>query len=80
MTDPRPWPNNAKEARDLAAEQAIVGRYAIEPMLTSTYSPEETIRRIAIAVVALHKISRLLESVGAETNPIYDVLNLENYR
>jgi len=73
MTDPRPWPNNAKETRDLAAEEAITGRYAIEPLLTRKFSPEETIRRLAIATVSFHKISRLLESVGAETNPLFDL-------
>lgn len=75
MTDPRPWPNNAREARDLAAEEALTGRYALEPMLTEKFSPEETVRRLAIATIAFHKISRLLESVGAQTNPLYDLYN-----
>jgi hypothetical protein len=78
MTDPRPWPNNAKETRDLAAEEAIKGRWAIEPLLTNQFSPEEQIRRLALAIISFHKILRLLESVGAQTNPLYDMENLEN--
>lgn len=76
MTDPRPWPNNAKEARDLAAEEAIAGRKALEPLLSgnlSGFTPEDRTRRLALAIVSFQKISRLLESVGAQTNPIYDV-------
>jgi hypothetical protein len=72
MTDPRPWPNNAKEARDLAAEEALTGRNAIEHLLNQECSPEETIRRLAIATISFHKILRLLESVGAQTSPLYD--------
>lgn len=81
VTEPRPWPNNAREVRDLAAELAITGRWAIEPMLTGKFSAAESIRRIAIAIVTFQKISRLLESMGAQTNPIYDTENsFENIR
>ena len=81
VTEPRPWLNNAKSVRDLAAELAITGRWAIEPMLTRKFSTAESIRRIAIAIVTFQKISRLLESVGAQTNPIYDTENsFENIR
>jgi hypothetical protein len=75
MSDPRPWPNNAKEVRDLAAEEAVYGRKALEPFLTirePNYTAEEWARRLAFAVVSFQKISRLLESVGAQTNPLYD--------
>jgi len=73
MTEPRPWPNNAKEIRDLAAEEAIAGRRAIEPLLMSErFSAEDQIRRLAQATMSFQKISRLLESVGAQTNPLYD--------
>jgi hypothetical protein len=72
VTNPRPWPNNAKEIRDLAAEIAIVGRRGIEPLLTRQFTKAETIRRLAIAIVSFQKISRLLESVGAQTNPLDD--------
>ena len=80
MTPPRPWPNNAKEVRDLAAELAVTGRWAIEPMLTRKFSIAESMQRIAIAIVTFQKISRLLESVGAQTNPLYDIENFENIR
>jgi len=78
MTQPRPWPNNAREVRDLVAEEALIGRFAIESLLTKDHSHEETVRRLAIAIISFHKISRLLESVGAQTNPIYDLYHLNN--
>ena len=80
MTEPRPWPNNAMEVRDLAAEEAIRGRWAIEPLLTQKFTAEEAVRRLAIAIVSFQKISRLLESVGAQTNPLYDIENFETIR
>lgn len=76
MTSPRPWPNNAREIRDLAAEEAIAGRRAIEPLISLGPSPqitaEEQIRRLAQATMAFQTISRLLESAGAQTNPVHD--------
>jgi hypothetical protein len=72
VTEPRPWPNNAKEVRDLAAEAASTGRRALEPLLTRDFTAEERTRRLAVAIVSFQKISRLLESVGAQTNPLYD--------
>lgn len=73
MSDkPRPWPNNAKEARDQAAEAAIAGIKALEPVLTGAAPLNETerIRREAIALNALQKIARLLESAGAQTTAL----------
>lgn len=72
MTDPRPWPNNAKEVRDLAAEEAVAGRKTLEPLLTRSFTAEEHTRRLALACMSFQKITRLLESVGAQTNPLYD--------
>ena len=66
---PRPWPNVAKEARDRAAEEAIRGYRAIKPLLDNEAYPDE-IRRVAIAMDSLQNISRLLESVGAQTRPL----------
>lgn len=72
MSDkPRPWPNNAKEARDRAAEEAQRGINALEPVIEATTALTETdrLRREASALKALYKIARILESVGAQTRP-----------
>lgn len=69
-TQPRPWPNNAKEARDRAAEEAARGLRALQVILSGKEVTEtERIRRIAIAVDAFQTILRWLESVGAQTRP-----------
>jgi hypothetical protein len=69
-TKARAWPNNAREARDQAAEQAARGLRIIRPLLTETEVTEtEKIRRIAIATDAFLTILRMLESVGAQTKP-----------
>lgn len=71
MSDkPRPWPNNAKEARDRAAEEAVVIIHQLESLVTDgNHTETERLRRIARALVAAQKIARLLESVGACTRP-----------
>ena len=72
MSDrPRPWPNVAKEARDRAAEAAVEGIRTLEPLLKdgSGMTETEKLRRAAVALNALQKIARLLESVGACTRP-----------
>ena len=69
MTRPRQWPNNAKEARDRSAEEAIRALKAIEPLLEKEVTETEKVRRIAIAVNCLQTILRLLEREGAQTRP-----------
>lgn len=70
MSDhPRPWPNNAKEARDRSAEEACRGLRVLLPLLEGNTTREDEIRRIAIAISSLQTIARLLESVGAQTRP-----------
>jgi len=70
MTKARTWPNNAKEIRDRAAEEAIRGLLAIEPLLEASLTKEDQIRRIAITISSLRKIERLLKEVGAQTRPV----------
>jgi hypothetical protein len=70
MTQPREWPNVAKEARDRAAEEAARGLRAIRPLLDGKEVTEiEKIRRIGVAIDAFQTILRLLENVGAQTRP-----------
>jgi len=69
MTKPRPWPNNAKEARDRSAEEASRALRVIEPLLEKEVTETERIRRLAIVIHSLQTILRLLESVGAQTRP-----------
>jgi hypothetical protein len=70
MSDkPRPWPNMAKESRDRSAEEACRGLRALLPMLENSFTREEEVRRIAIAISCLQTIARLLEAVGAQTRP-----------
>ena len=68
-TKQRPWPNNAKEARDRSAEEAQRGISALRPALHGSITETERIRREAIALDSLNTIARLLESVGAQTRP-----------
>jgi len=70
MTRAREWPNNAKEARDRAAEEAAHGARVLMPVLENPDMTEgEKIRRVGIAVKCFQLILRLLESVGAQTRP-----------
>lgn len=69
-TNPREWPNNAREARDRSAEEAVRGLHALQPLLDPQPLTElERVRRVAIGIDSLHRIARLLESVGAQTRP-----------
>jgi len=72
MTTPREWPTNAKEARDKASEISVAGRMALEKLIHTEVSEAERMRMIAIAINSFAKITRLMESVGAQTNPIYE--------
>ncbi|NMC84318.1 MAG: hypothetical protein GYA58_03430 [Anaerolineaceae bacterium] len=70
MSDkPREWPNVARSARDLAAEAAVNGILALEPVVTGerVMTESERLRREAVALNSLQRIARALESVGAPT-------------
>ena len=68
MSQPRPWPNNAKEDRDRAAEAAQSGINALEAVINNEKLSEvERIRQEARALDRLQTIARLLESMGAQT-------------
>lgn len=72
MSDrPREWPNVARDARDRAAEAAVMAIRALEPVVCGDRPMTETERlhRTAVALNALQTIARLLESVGACTRP-----------
>lgn len=71
MTTPRNWPNNAGEARDRAAEASVAGLRALKPIITGMHITEaDLMRRVAIASVNLQHIARMMESMGAPTEPI----------
>jgi hypothetical protein len=70
MSDkPREWPNRARWARDLAAEDAQCGIMALETIVLGErlMTESETLRRVATALNCLQRIVRTLESVGAQT-------------
>ncbi len=69
MTQPREWPNNAKEARDRAAEEAARALRALRPLLERDHTEIERLRRLAVAIDAMQTILRLLEKEGAQTRP-----------
>jgi len=68
---PREWPNNAKDARDRAAEAAVEGIRTLEPVVSCerAFSETERMQREARALNLFQRIARLLESVGACTRP-----------
>lgn len=68
-TTPREWPNNARECRDRASEEAARALRALRPLLDRPTTQEDLIRRIAIAIDANQTIARLLEAQGAPTKP-----------
>ena len=69
MTDkPKGWPYLAADARDRAAEEAAGAIKALEP-LSEMETDTERLRIITRTLMALYRITRLLESVGACTRP-----------
>jgi hypothetical protein len=75
MTTPRPWPNDASAARDRAAELACESLSALKPMLESRAIPaDQQMRCLAVAAINLQQISRLLESCGARTDPLSQLI------
>ncbi len=70
MTAPRLWPNVARELRDRAAEYAISGIQALEPIVEGqSFDRTETLRRQSVALKALIQIARCMEGAGAPTRP-----------
>jgi hypothetical protein len=70
MTKPRPWPNNAAEARDRAAEELQQAARALRPLVRGhRFDSTETLRRQAVALESVLTALRHLESVGAQTRP-----------
>lgn len=73
MSDkPRPWPNQAKEARDQAAEAAIRAIKALEPIVyrEREFTESERIDREWKALMAAQKIFTLLMQAGAPVKAI----------
>ena len=68
---PREWPNNARDARDRAAEAAVEGIRTLEPLVHGerSFGEQERFQREARALNLFQRITRLLESVGACTRP-----------
>ena len=69
MTTPRPWPNEAKEARDRAAEELAASLRDLQPVLDGQF-PENYRLIVARAMVHNQAALRHLESVGAQTRPV----------
>jgi hypothetical protein len=63
MVPRKRWPNHVEDARLEALANARRGLNAITPMFTEGRDPE-TIRRVAIANDALHRIIEELQAVG----------------
>ncbi len=67
----RPWPNNAREARDRAAEEIAAAARELEPLINGErqFTETERLRREASALNHAQTALRFLESVGAQTRP-----------
>lgn len=73
MTAPRDWPNNAAEARDRAAEYSVEALRELRPIIAGLRITEaDQMRRVGLAVSYLAEITRMMEAVGAKTNPLND--------
>jgi len=70
MTKPRDWPNDAMEARNRSAEEAMRGIRALRPLISGEqFDRGEMLRRIAVALSALQTIAAFMISVGAPVRP-----------
>ena len=66
MTRPRPWPNNAREARNRCAEDAMRGIRLMRPVVAGErFTESERLRRQALALSLFHDIARRLAAAGA---------------
>lgn len=67
MTKRRDWPNAAAWARDCAAEDAVAGIRALQPLVEGErFTREEVLRRQAIALSRLMSIAQRLAQAGAQ--------------
>lgn len=70
MTQPRAWPNQARELRDQAAEFAVEGIRLLQPLVGGpALDRTETLRRQVQALRALERIAWLLHAAGAPIRP-----------
>lgn len=72
MTTPRPWPENARRARDKAAEAANVGARDTEWLIANFRKVDDTtkLQMLGQFHASFQKIVRWLESVEAPTQPM----------
>ncbi len=71
MARAREWPNNCLEARNRTAEIATASSRQLKPILAgSRISEVEQVRVIGLVNSNLLQIARIMEAVGATTNPI----------
>lgn len=72
MTIPRPWPENARRARDKAAEAANLGARDSEWLLTNFRKVDDTtkLQMLGQFQAEFQTIVRWLESVEAPTQPL----------
>lgn len=74
VSERRPWPNSAMDARDRSSEEAA----AIDALLTPILDPDagahmseaDRLRRIGLAIRKAQQIMRFLEKQGAQTRPL----------
>lgn len=67
MTKPRPFPNNAKEARDQAAEGINNIIRIVRPLIK--HNDQVVVVRAGMILDQAQNALRHLESVGAQTRP-----------
>jgi hypothetical protein len=68
---PRPWPNNAKHARDESAEELQAAVRKLSKLTDEYFHIDDSAKLRLIALINNHnqRALRLLESVGAQTHP-----------
>lgn len=71
MTHPRDWPNNAREARDRAAEETAKAlKYTLALAQNGgTLTIDDKAKLISMIIYHLQNALRWLESAGAQTRP-----------
>jgi hypothetical protein len=70
---PHPWPTNAKNARDDAADACVASLLALQPLITGRgISDADSLRHLAVINHNLQFIKGTLESVGAKTRMTTD--------
>jgi len=67
MPKPRPWPNNAKEARDRSAEDAAAGIRQLQPIASGTdMSQASVLVRVMKAINYFLRILMRMKEQGAD--------------